>query len=302
MKGRCMVVSLIIKNRKVKIKNTVEKSLPESIMLSDQLVSHKKRFWKGAPLCICRSGSMTVETAVILPMLASFFSLLLFFFRVMQVELVVQQALENTAECLSVAGCMEKENDSATIKYLAVAKSMMLMDLKEDKNIERYVVGDVYGISIMDSVFSGNEIFLKANYQLRFPVGLLGKYSFLVHQQTCYRKWTGWQSEEPTVDEETWVYITETGTVYHKTSSCTYLNLSITSVGVEEIAALRNEAGGKYRPSEKCGEGVKGVRVYITNYGDRYHTDLNCSGIKRTIYKVLLSEVEKRGACSKCWE
>lgn len=296
-----MVVSLI-KKLKVNIRNMVKKSLPESIPLSVSFVSKEKRFKKGAPLCICPKGSMTVEAAVILPLLASFFAALLFFFRVMQVELVVQQALENTAERLSVAGYLQKEDNSATIIDLGVAKSMLLAELKDDENIERYVVGDVYGIILMGSTFSEDEIFLKANYQIEFPVGLLGNRSFWMHQQTCYRKWTGWKSKMPEEDEEIWVYIAETGNVYHKTSSCTYLNLSITSINASEIANLRNESGKKYRECEKCAENILPSRVYITNYGDRYHTDLNCSGIKRTVYKVLLSEVGKRGACTKCWE
>ena len=35
---------------------------------------------------------------------------------------------------------------------------------------------------------------------------------------------------------------------------------------------------------------------------NKYHTDLNCSGIKRTIEMIRLSDVEGKGACSKCWK
>ena len=84
--------------------------------------------------------------------------------------------------------------------------------------------------------------------------------------------------------------------MYHKTSGCTYLNLSIQSVEDVQIAEYRNESGEKYHKCELCADKInKFERVYITNYGNKYHTDLNCSGIKRTIEMVRLSDVRERG-------
>ena len=116
---------------------------------------------------------------------------------------------------------------------------------------------------------------------MKFPVSLLGKKSFWLSQQTIYRKWTGWKDELGIQDGDRWVYIAEQGTVYHKTSGCTYLNLSIQSVEDVQIAEYRNESGEKYHKCELCADKInKFGRVYITNYGNKYHTDLNCSGIK----------------------
>ena len=42
------------------------------------------------------------------------------------------------------------------------------------------------------------------------------------------------------------------------------------------------------------------LEIYITSQGNRYHTQLNCSGLKRTIYTVPLSQTGGRGRCSKC--
>lgn len=40
--------------------------------------------------------------------------------------------------------------------------------------------------------------------------------------------------------------------------------------------------------------------VFITDQGNRFHYDLNCGGIKRTIYMIRLSEVRNRKKCSRC--
>lgn len=59
--------------------------------------------------------------------------------------------------------------------------------------------------------------------------------------------------------------------------------------------------GGIYHLCERCGwmPGNDG-NCYVTDYGDRYHTSLSCSGLKRKVYTVPLSEVKGKGACSKC--
>lgn len=101
-------------------------------------------------------------------------------------------------------------------------------------------------------------------------------------------------------DEET-VYVTETGVVYHRDYHCNYLELSIRMVTADSIDGLRNKEQGKYYPCEHCAEKGTQKGVYITDYGNRYHNSLNCSGLKRTIYAVPLSEASVgRGACTKC--
>ena len=95
------------------------------------------------------------------------------------------------------------------------------------------------------------------------------------------------------------VYVTETGLVYHKDYHCSHLDLSIRMTHLELVEGLRNENGGKYYPREHCVKG-NGGNIYITNSGDRYHSSLSCSGLKRTIYAIPISEAAGKGACSRC--
>lgn len=119
----------------------------------------------------------------------------------------------------------------------------------------------------------------------------------------CYmRAWTGYDVEhraEGEEGEETYVYITDRGSAYHMARNCTHLTLSITLVGKEELTALRNASGGRYSPCEKCGGDGSGI-VYITNEGDRYHNTIECSGLKRSVRCIPLSEAGGRSPCSRC--
>ncbi|MDE6937540.1 MAG: pilus assembly protein, partial [Lachnospiraceae bacterium] len=111
--------------------------------------------------------------------------------------------------------------------------------------------------------------------------------------------WSGYEKEGFLTDDEETVYITETGLVYHRDYHCTHLELSIRMVSSAELESLRNNSGGRYYPCGQCVRlGKNGV--YITNTGDRYHSSLSCSGLKRTIYAVPVSEAVGRRACSRC--
>lgn len=274
------------------MKYQLQKSLPESN------ASEKK----GAPRCTCKSGSMTVEAAIVIPLMTCLLAFLLFYFRVMQVELSVQNALEETGRTTAVCAERERTEPISESVYFGMAKGMLMGTLGTDESVKRYVVGKAAGISLAESSFEGDEIYLCANYQMKFPITLLGRKMFHISQTTRYRKWTGQKNGQQSEEGDIWVYITETGTVYHKTSSCSYLELTIRSVDEKIVGDYRNEGGGKYHACEICAEKENPFqKVYITNYGDCYHRDLGCSGIKRTIEMIRLSEVSGKGACSKCW-
>ncbi len=116
------------------------------------------------------------------------------------------------------------------------------------------------------------------------------------------RKWTGYNvlSTTDTKEDEEYVYITESGTVYHRSRSCSHLKISIRVVNASEVSLSRNDYGQRYYPCEKCCRGQSTGLVFITDKGDKYHNSANCSGLKRTILTVRLSEVGGRGPCSLC--
>ncbi len=263
------------------------------------LRSMNKKFFfshKEAPRCHYFFGVFTLEAAVILPLLASFFVSILFFFRVMQIEIAVQKALDDTGRQLAVFTA-EKESASD----IAMAQSLFLKELGETEMPARYIRGGIIGISLLSSEFGEREIQLKAHYQIQLPIRLFWVWEFAIEQQASCRKWNGWSAGAENGDADVWVYITETGSVYHRTSTCSHLDLSIQSVKREQLAYLRNENGGKYYACSRCADRTNAWgNVYITNQGECYHNDLNCSEIKRTVYMIRLSEVGTRECCKRC--
>lgn len=116
------------------------------------------------------------------------------------------------------------------------------------------------------------------------------------------RCWVGYTGEsfQNSAGEEI-VYITPEGTVYHKNRDCTYLRLSIRQISLGSLEGERNLSGGKYASCEYCiRRGEAGGTVYITVYGNSYHNNVNCQGLKRTILALPWSQAEGRPCCSRC--
>lgn len=156
------------------------------------------------------------------------------------------------------------------------------------------------GSSVMEE---GDIIDLKISYCVQPFVKLMGFDGFPVSQRYYGKAWTGYDKTGQTSDicgEDPMVYITKTGSVYHRSRGCTYLNPKVESVSAGTVSERRNASGAKYAPCGTCWPGVGSSEVYITNYGSSYHGLLNCPGLKRTIYTVPLSEVDGRRRCSKC--
>ncbi len=235
---------------------------------------------------------------MILPLVTCFFVSILFFFRILQTELQVQKALDDTGRQLAVYLAGEK---GGTAAEFAAAEALFLKEMADREGADRCIRGGKMGVTLFSSEFSEHEIALSASYQIRLPIRLFWTLDIPVEQSVCCRKWTGWHAAGEAGEADEWVYITEMGNVYHLSNACTHLTLSIRSVAYEQVGELRNENGGKYRRCAVCGgERQSGARVYITNQGDRYHTDLNCTGIKRTVFLIRRSEAGNRSCCSRC--
>ncbi|MCM1257932.1 MAG: pilus assembly protein [Roseburia sp.] len=244
-------------------------------------------------------SSYMAEAMIVLPFFVAFMTMLLFFFRILQVQQIVDNALILTGRELSVAAY---ESSTKELSENSIAAQVLVeKNLKGNKVSGKFVTGGNLGISLLHSEFQGDYITLVADYKMKFPTLLLGTHKISVTQQVKCRKWTGkgLNSGESGRGEEI-VYITPSGSAYHKSRDCTYLKPKVKSISRDRIKTSRNADGSKYYPCSKCKRDVKGGAVYVTDYGNRYHNKRDCSKIFRTVYAVFLSQAGDRHSCSKC--
>lgn len=242
------------------------------------------------PLC---TGSLTIEAAVVYPLAIGFFIFILFFFRILQVQTAVYSALSIAARKSAVVSAYDVKPAEIAIKELYFRK-----ELAGNELVGRYVTGGIWGIVLLETE-EEEYLQLSARYYIRSPVSFFLKKGFGFHQQVKQRKWTGKSTKD--VEKKAYVYVTDYGEVYHLSMACHYLDLSIHTVKLRNIADLRNQNEHKYSACTICAAKVSlNEEVYITDYGEVYHSKRNCSGLKRTIKIVSLDEVGKRSLCKKC--
>lgn len=243
-----------------------------------------------------RKGSVTIEAALAVPLF--FFAVLALFYmlEVMSVRTSIRTGMQYAAK---------EAAEEIYIKPMVTPGSLEtdIVTAVGAERLERsIVVNGSGGIHCQNSRMSAvtGILELRVNYQVRLPIPVFAVPPVNMEESLRVKGWNGYiRSGFQGQDEET-VYITENGMVYHRDYHCNYLELSIRAVPASQVDALRNEGQGKYHACELCGRGGTFGEVYITDYGDRYHTSLGCSGLKRTIYAVPLSEAVGKGACSKC--
>ena len=279
-------------------------------------------------------ASITVEAAFVLPIFIYAIITLLYFIQIFMVQEQLQAAItevgRNTAKYtylykdyfvgdeteqvthsfhdmegfLSVKELINQTMDATVLKH-------MVKEFLDTKRLDYSCIQDGYdGISFLySSILDDDCIDIIIQYMVRIPLKFFRLNNIKMIQRVRLRAWTGQQvtttygedKGDKEDDTNIIVYITETGTVYHKTRNCSHLKLTIKSIqGLPH--ELRNKHGGKYYECELCGKKVENntITYYITTDGTRYHTIINCSGLKRTVIEVELSEVAGKGPCSRC--
>ena len=241
-------------------------------------------------------ASVTVEAALALPV---------FFFAVIALVYLLEISAIQTsvkAGVHSAAKIAAKEMYLAPVINPVKLQSDIVRAVGSGRLDRSIVVDGSSGLHCYKSYVSSStgEMQICVEYKVRLPFPQFTGATAQYREKFRMKAWTGYVKDGMDENNEVTVYITDTGNVYHKDYNCTYLKLSIQTVSLAAVPGMRNDSGGKYRCCERCGGGNMIGGVYITNDGDRYHSSLTCSGLKRTIYAVALSEVEGKGACSRC--
>lgn len=256
------------------------------------------KYFSGRRVSFCISGKagMTVEAALALPVFLFAVLALINLMQVCRLQGMLNMSLQDSARMMGTYGyVMPGEEGNAefllgTGACILYAQSQLPDEIREAGTV-----------SFWKSTYQDHRIRLQADYRIR-----AGFLFFLpeirVTCRACVRVWEGDTEQERSDGKgEEMVFLTEHGEVYHTSSSCSHLNVSISAAGKEKIETLRNETGEKYHACEKCvGDGVVGELLYVTASGNRYHNSLTCSGLKRSISLVKKSEAAGYPPCSSC--
>jgi hypothetical protein len=266
----------------------------------------------GTPICFKRAfsvlgigapASATLEAALVLPLYIYAVLAVTYLLQILNIKAAVRNALYEDVRQLSRYAVVAAESKTvSSVMYEQLARKFLLENLSDSFFENSGITGGKWGISFGGSSFlkENNEITVRVTYYLKNPFDIFGIGKTKISQQFTGRAWLGETTAEYESTDEKKVYITQEGSVYHESKSCSYLNLSIVSISFDSVGLRRNADGSKYYACEQCAGGVKPSTVYITSYGNRYHTDRNCSGLKRSVFCVPLSEASDRRACKKC--
>lgn len=256
------------------------------------------------------SGSLTLEAACVMPLFLYFMAAFLYFFPAVSVHGSVMNSLWQTGKELAVYAYAVEAGEGASgmvsgALSAGYAKERIITNIKKEQVNTAVIRSGTAGIHLAGSSFMEKDmIHLKAAYFLKFPMPILRLAELQVVQEMKVRAWTGRKETQTGEDgnneqKNQMVYVTALGEVYHKDENCSHIRLSIRLIEKDRISRLRNESGGKYYPCEGCTRQDK-QSVYITDTGDRYHSSVDCRGLKRSVMKVPVSGLEGWRACLRC--
>lgn len=274
--------------------NTVRKA-PYSNKYAVQSTFRKKRN---------NAGSASIEAICMMPLMIFAFWAFYSMGQIYILENQVYQAAMNTAGYLAEYAYLAEEYGKTEglgtqIVGIGAGNVKLHSYLEDTSRVDRYVVGGIQGLWITGPEILDEEGFIciQIHYRVCVPVPLLSKLSMPVCVQVRQKACTGYQEDKKNSDEERYVYIAEYSTVYHTSRSCSHLKLTIIPV----TKTVLHLSYGELLPCAFCGKEPAEL-YYITETGGCYHTSAQCSGLKRTVRRVRLNEINGYAPCSRCGE
>lgn len=251
-----------------------------------------------------RRASLTIEAAISLPLFLFAMISVLYFIQVVDISVRLTGAICETSNEMAVYAYVKEASQLQGSSVSDIITGGLSAAYAKNKIKTRGRLEENKGnLSLIKSSFlkEGQMIDLAGTYQVKYPITLLPIKQMKIAVRGRVRAWTGRDGvngDGSAEGEGALVLITVNGKVYHKDPECTHIKLSIKPVDKDSVGHLRNESGGKYYPCGQCKGGSN--TVYITDTGDKYHSSLGCSGLKRGILLVPMSEVTDWQPCSRC--
>lgn len=241
------------------------------------------------------SGSLTLEASLVLPLFLFAMISCMLFGQMMIAEGKMKHGLIQATMEAATLEYYKEQNDTNVNKAELYALQKQYSEMNDLPAAIKISSLDFSGTNIVNDM---GEMEVHMNYQIGIAFPFVGEKKMWIRDVVYQKAFTGY---EPTAFElgNGYVYITDFGSVYHKSLSCTHIMLSIS-----ESSQINDYLDGKtrYRPCDKCIKKKKdGIsQLYIPQEGDCYHSSLSCSGLTRHIHEITVWEIGGRAPCSRC--
>ena len=282
------------------ITNNIFKKLNKTFQLARRPEELYKRTFPYSSLDE-ENGSLTIESALVIPVFIFFVSVILYFFIMLSVDMEIYRSMNNTFRDIGYAKVLLAPESGVEGRDLIIKTGIAANLSKEMKNND-LIKKITKGLDVSESEYDKDTGILNMvvdyKYSLPFVFGDVGV--IRRKQKLKCKLFVGECIEKDEVDDP-YVYVTKTGSVYHTNINCSYLKLGIKEATFADLVSLRNKWGEIYKPCEKCYKD-ECEKVYITEDGNRYHSSLLCSSLTRDVQVKRLSEVSGMKECSRCAE
>ena len=199
------------------------------------------------------SASLTLEAACVIPLFFCAVLALLYLADVSALQVRLLNGIRETGRSMAIAAAVREFGEEESMGMAGTIVSTATASHSIRKCTKNTVYNVLDGdISLIGSSFLEDEMIdLKVSGKLKLPVPFLNLKSIRFWQRGYIRAWTGRCPDdtsgtgEGNSTKET-VYVTVSGSVYHKDLSCGHLKLSIRQVSQAEVKNLRSKDGSKY--------------------------------------------------------
>ena len=249
-------------------------------------------------------GSMTVEAAIVLPLVLSFFLYLMSVMEMLRLHGGVEAALWDVGNQLTLYGeTFENQVEAlpgAAISYTVVHKGIKDF-LGADYLEESPLVYGSAGLNYLRSDYMEEEncIDIVITYQVRAALSIFPFPYRRMNNRYYARCWNGYDVSDPE-NAVKYVYVTSYGEVWHAIPDCTHIYHQVEQMTKEWIGKKKNIWGYVYELCSFCGDEPRGRYVYFTKGGEKYHHLKNCSAIYKDVQAIEWEEGLPYRPCSRC--
>lgn len=309
-------VAFLCEKKKCNCKFTKKKPSPSDISYpklspnKNRSLYHAKRSFLSASSIT--QGSMTVEAALVVPLFLFFLLNLIFYIEIFRLHSLFSMALHETGNTMAIYGHIydkaANQDEEAVLQFVEnvsfsylYVKQDVIRQLGKEYLDQSPLTYGTDGMNFLRSKIMDDKdiIDIVLTYRVSPLIDIAGFPSFYMINRYYGRAYTGYELEQKEETEQ-YVYLAENGKVYHISLDCTHLKLSIKQVESVKVSVLRNKNGEKYTACTLCETNNKIDNVYITEQGNRYHGDIHCSGLKRTVTAVPVSAADNFPMCTRC--